>query len=392
MPWQEQSAMDERESFVADYLTEVWTMTELCACYGISGKTGYKWLGRYRAGGRAALADRSRRPRGHPDATPAAIVQRLLATRQRFPRWSAGKLVQWLRTRYPRTPWPGRTCAYALLARAAVPRDRRRPGPRRVPSARAGAALTIPTAPNHVWTTDFKGEFRLGDATLCHPLTVRDGYSRFVLRCEALAAEAYPYTRQAFERTFAVYGLPDTIRSDNGRPFASTGLAGLSRLSAWWMRLGIRVERIAPGHPEQNGSHEQFHRVLKHHTTRPPARTRALQQQRFDGFRREYNSERPHDALDGAPPVRFYERSSRRLPTRMPAIDYPRHWEVRGADRNGVITFRGRTIPVSRALADQDIALEEVDDAIWRVWYIVTPLGHFDERHWQWMKTGNSLD
>ena len=392
MPWQERSAMDQRESFVADYLTEMWTMTELCGCYGISGKTGYKWVGRYRGGGASALADRSRRPHGHPDTTPAPIVRRLVAARLRFPRWSAGKLVQWLRTRYPRTAWPGRTCAYAVLAREGIPRAPRRPGPRRGPRPVRAGALTIPTAPNHVWTTDFKGEFRLGDATMCHPLTLRDGFSRFVLCCDALVAEAYPYARRAFERAFAAYGLPDCIRSDNGRPFATTGLAGVSRLSAWWMRLGIRVERIAPGHPEQNGSHEQFHRVLKQDTTRPPAPTRAVQQQRFDSFRHEYNQERPHDALGGATPVRFYARSPRRLPARLPPIDYPSSWDVRGADSQGVITFRGRKINVTRALANEDLGLEEVDDAIWRVWYMVTPLGHFDERRWRWVNTGNSLD
>lgn len=388
MPWQERSAMDEREGFVAECLTELWTMGELCAWYGISRKTGYKWLARYQAGGRGALSDTSRRPHGHPATTSVRVVRRVLATRQRFPRWSAGKLVTWLQTHYPRTAWPGRTCAYAILARSGVPRAPRRPGPKRARPHEAGATLTQPTSANQVWTTDFKGEFRLGDGRYCHPLTLRDGFSRFVLRCDALAAESYPYTRQVFERAFASFGLPECIRSDNGRPFASTGLAGLSRLSVYWMRLGIRVERIAPGHPEQNGSHEQFHRVLKHATTRPPATTRAGQQGRFDRFRREYNEQRPHDALEGAAPATVYVRSPRRWPRQLAPLDYPSYWEVRGADSSGVITFHGRALNVTRALANEDVALEEVDDGVWRVWFVATPLGHFDERQWRWIRPG----
>ena len=386
MPWQERSAMEEREAFVAEYQTGLWTMTELSAVYGISRKTGHTWIARYAEGGRTALADQSRRPHAHPDTIPDRIVQRVVAARRRFPRWSAGKLVQWLETHYPRTEWPGRTTAYALLARAELPRAPRRPGPKRVRSPRQGSELTVPLAANQVWTTDFKGEFRLGNGTYCHPLTVRDGFSRCVLRCDALAAESYPYTRAMFDRAFARFGLPECIRSDNGRPFATTGLAGLSRLNVYWIRLGIRVERITPGCPEQNGSHEQFHRILKRDTTRPPAVTLGAQQRRFDAFCREYNEQRPHDALAGGVPATLYTRSHRPWSRALPTVDYPAHWEVRGADSTGVITFRGRPLNVTRALADQDIALEEIDDAIWRLWFVNTPLGHFDARRWSWIR------
>ena len=313
----------------------------------------------------------------------------MLEARARFPRWSVGKVLTWLARRYPRTAWPCRTTGYELVRRAGVPRAPKRPGP---PAGRPPAQmreLTEPLAANAVWTTDFKGKFRLGNGAYCHPLTLRDGFSRFVLRCDGVPSESYPYTRPLFERAFAAFGLPDCIRSDNGAPFASNGLAGLSRLSVWWMQLGIRVERIAPGCPEQNGSHEQFHRVLKRDTTRPPARSFAAQQHRFDAFRREYNDERPHDALAGAAPASLYTPSPRRLPRTMPAIDYPLHWEVRGADSSGVITFHGRPLNVTRALANHDIGLEEVDDAIWRVWFLATALGHFDERRWCWVRPGN---
>jgi len=389
MPWQERCAMDERVSFLAEYLTGLWTMTELCDRFSISRKTGYKWVQRYDAGGRPALADQPRRPHGHPHAVPERVVQRLLEVRARFPRWSMGKVVTWAARRYPRTAWPCRTTAYELMRRAGVPRAPKRPGPAGGRAPALVRELTEPLAANAMWTTDFKGKFRLGNGAYCHPLTLRDGFSRFVLRCDGLPAESYPCTRPLFERAFAQFGVPECIRSDNGTPFASSGLAGLSRLSVWWMQLGIRVERIAPGCPEQNGSHEQFHRVLKRDTTRPPARTAPAQQRRFDAFRREYNHERPHDALGGAAPASVYTPSERRLPRTLPPINYPQHWEVRGADSSGVITFHGRPLNVTRALANQDVGLEEIDDAIWRVWFLATPLGHFDERRWRWVRPGN---
>jgi putative transposase len=374
MPWQECCAMDQRRLFVGEYLAGLWTMTQLCDQFAISRKTGYKWLRRYDTGGSPALADQSRRPHGHPAATSDRIVQRLLETRTRFPRWSMGKIVTWLERRYPRTAWPCRTTAYDLMQRAGVARAPKRPGPTGGRPRTPGRALTEPLAPNSVWTTDFKGKFLLGNA-------------RFVLRCDGVSAESYPCTQPLFERAFAEFGLPECIRSDNGTPFASTGLAGLSRLSVWWMQLGIRVERIEPGCPEQNGSHEQFHRVLKRATTRPPAPTGPVQQRRFDAFRHEYNEERPHDALGGASPASLYTRSPRRLPRRLPAVEYPRYWEVRGADSSGVISFHGRPLNVTRALANQDLGLEEIDDARWRVWFLTTPLGHFDERRWRWIRS-----
>ena len=378
--------MDQRRVFVGEYLTGLWTMTQLCEQFAISRKTGYKWLGRYDGGGRPALADQSRRPHGHPAATSDRVVQRLLETRARFPRWSMGKVVTWLTRRYPRTAWPCRTTAYDLMQRVGVARAPKRPGPTGGRPSAPGYALTEPTAANAVWTTDFKGKFLLGNGSYCHPFTLRDGFSRFVLRCDGVPAESYPCTRPLFERAFAAFGLPECIRSDNGTPFASTGLAGLSRLSVWWMQLGIRVERIDPGCPEQNGSHEQFHRVLKRDTTRPPASTAASQQRRFDAFRDEYNKERPHDALAGASPASLYRRSPRRLPSRLPAMEYPRYWEVRGADSSGVISFHGRPLNLTRALANQDVGLEEIEDAVWRVWFLTTVLGHFDERRWRWTR------
>ena len=237
MPWQELSPMDLRLKFVKDWLSELYTMTELADAYDVSRKTGYKWVARYERGGRGALGDQSRRPRSHPATTDAAIVERLVGARRRFPHWSAPKLITWLAEQEPHRPWPHRTAAYELLRRQGLsrgtPRRRRRP-----PVARV---LTPPTRMNELWTTDFKGQFRLRDGCYCHPLTLRDALSRFVLRCDGLPRETYELTRPCFERAFREYGMPERIRSDNGRPFAGAGLAGLSQLSVWWLRLGIQL-------------------------------------------------------------------------------------------------------------------------------------------------------
>ena len=389
MPWQELSPMDLREEFVAEYETGWFTVTELCVGYGISRKTGHKWIRRYQQAGRPGLRDRSRRPWSHPRTTPPAIVAALLAARTRFPLWSAGKLVTWLRGEQPRQPWPTRACAYTLLARHGdeVARPRSGPSSQR---CRVGSVLVPPAAANAVWTTDFKGPFRVRDGRVCHPLTIRDGFSRYVLGCVSLAAESYALTRRVFARVFAEYGLPDAIRSDNGRPFAGPGLAGLSRLNVWWLQMGIRLERIAPGHPEQNGSHEQFHRVLKRHTTRPPAPTLRGQQRAFDRFCAEYNEERPHDALAGAVPALFYTPSTRALPAQLARPSYPLHWDVRSVDRIGQVSWHNRPLFLSTALHGHRVAFEEIAEAQWRVWFGRVPLGLFDERRRRWIVDGKS--
>jgi hypothetical protein len=236
------------------------------------------------------------------------------------------------------------------------------------------------TGPNAVWTTDFKGEFRTGDGVYCYPLTVRDAFSRFVLRCDAFLGRTTEATRRRFDRAFRDYGLPERIRSDNGGPFASPGLAGLSQLSVWWMRLGIIPERIAPGHPEQNGSHEQFHSVLKADTARPPAPNRTAQQQRFRRFCRVYNEERPHESLADRPPASCYVRSPRPLPTRLPPLEYPGHTEVRLVASNGCISWNGAPLFVATALAGEYVAFEEIDDALWTVYFATVALARYDER------------
>jgi transposase InsO family protein len=363
--------------FVTDWQRDCWTMSELCADYQISRKTGYKWVDRYEAAGPRGLHDQSRRPAHSPGATEAALVERLVALRTRHPRWGARKLLAVAARDDRHAAWPSRSTVCELLkARGLVA-----PRVRRHPHAHVPSVLAPLTAANQTWTTDFKGHFRTGDGTYCYPLTLRDGFSRFVLRCEAVAGPTYEATRPQFERAFADYGLPDRIRSDNGGPFASTGLRRLSRLSVWWIRLGIRLERIALGHPEQNGSHEQFHSVLKANTARPPAANARAQQRRFTRFCAEYNGDRPHEALGDRTPASCYQPSPRSLPTQVPPLEYPAHWEIRRVSTIGQVSWGAQALFLSGALAGEDVAFEEVDDGLWTVYFATLALGRYDERH-----------
>jgi transposase InsO family protein len=379
MPWREMSPMEQRLELIHEYESGLLTMTELATQYGVSRKTAYKWRERYEREGLLGLCDHSRRPHHSPFVTEAALVDALVAVRRRHPRWGAKKLLAVLRRRRPHAPWPARSTVAAWLKRRGLIEPRRRQACLRGPLA--AAPLAPSTRPNEVWTTDFKGEFRTGDSRYCYPLTLRDAFSRFTLRCDALIHRTVPETRRRFERAFAEYGLPERIRSDNGLPFASPGLGKLSQLSVWWLRLGIGLERIAPGHPEQNGSHEQFHAVLKAETARPPAANAAAQQRRFARFCREYNHERPHDALGDDPPAQHYYASPRPLPTRLPPLEYPGHVEVRRVASNGCVSWACAPLFLTTALAGEYVAFEEVDDGLWTIRFATVALARFDERH-----------
>jgi putative transposase len=376
MPWRELSPMEQRADFVREFESGLFTMTELAAQYGISRKTGYKWVAAYDARGLAGLQDRSRRPHHSPHATAEDVVAALLAVRRRHPRWGPKKLLTVAQRRHDAAVWPARSTIAALLKRRGWVTPRRRRG---APSLATAAARGVIRGPNEVWTVDYKGEFLTGDRRYCYPFTLRDGFSRYVLRCDALTAHTLAVTQPRFERAFAEYGLPDRIRSDNGPPFGGPGLGRLSTLAVWWIRLGIVPERIAPGHPEQNGSHEQFHRVLKAETARPPAPSARAQQRRFTRFCAEYNQDRPHESLHQTVPAQHYHRSSRPMPRRLPPLEYPGHAEIRRVDQNGYVSWR-TPLFVSVALADQPVAFEEVDDGIWTVTFATMVLGRFDER------------
>jgi len=376
MPWRSVTPMDERTRFIADWLQGFFTMTELCARYRVSRKTGYKWIGRYQNEGPAGLEDRPRAAKSCPHATPDDLVEAILAMRYLHPSWGAKKLLVKLHQRHPRAPWPARSTVCDLLKRyGLVAKGRRRPRP-----GHPGRPTTPMTEPNEIWTADFKGQFRTRDGVYCYPLTVEDGFSRFLLGCQALPGTLHEATRQVFHRLFHEYGLPQIIRTDNGTPFATTALGRLSRLSVWWIRLGIYPELIEPASPQQNGRHERMHRTLKAETTRPPAASSRGQQRLFHRFRHEYNVERPHEAIGQKTPASLYKPSNRRLPARLPQIEYPGHYEVRLVSLNGGIRWNSAWVNVSHVLGGEYVGLEAIDDRLWDVHFGPLRLGRLDER------------
>lgn len=376
MPWNEVSPMDQRVRFIADFASDYFSLAELCRRFGVSRKTAYKWIERYETEGPAGLSDRSRRPSSCSHQTPPVLVEALLECRRRHPTWGAKKLLRILGRQHPDWAWPARSTCSDLLKRHGLVTGRTR---RRDPG-HPGRPLTPMDEPNAIWTADFKGHFRTRDGEYCYPLTVVDGYSRYLLACQGLRSTAIDLARPVCQRLFAAYGLPRIIRTDNGVPFATTALGRLSTLSVWWIRLGITPELIEPAHPEQNGRHERLHRTLKAETTRPPAGNLPAQQKRFNAFRLEYNDERPHEALDQEPPASAYHPSSRALPAALPPIEYPGHFEVRLVSRNSGIRWKKHWVCVTHTLAGEYVGLEEVDDGRWDVYFGPLRLGRMDER------------
>jgi putative transposase len=376
MPWRERLPMDERVQFMGDYQRQLFTVTDLCDRYGVSRKTGYKWIARYGADGAAGLAIRSSRPRHSPQATAALVARAIVRLRKRYPRWGGKKILAVLGEREPSWALPAVSTANDILKRAGLVTG----GRRRRPVRHAGYVATPVTEPNRVWTADFKGQFRTTDAQLCYPLTVCDAWSRYLVRCVGLPSPTTCDTMAVFRRAFAEYGLPQRIRTDNGEPFAAASLGRLSRLSVWWIRLGIYPELIAPASPYQNGAHERMHRTLKADTTRPPAPNLVAQQQRFARFRRQYNHARPHEALGQRAPARLYESSTRPLPRQPPPLVYPGHFELRRVTAPGVMWWHSKPRVISTVLIGETIGLEPVDDGEWDLHFGPIRLGRFDER------------
>ena len=377
MPWSQTSPMDQRTQFIADYLRGCLSITELCALYDVSRKTGYKWIDRYLHYGPAGLDERSRKPRASPNQTDQAIVSALLEVRRRHPSWGAKKLLTLLHKSHPRWELPGRSTVCDILNRhGMVPKQRAR---RRI--GHPGKPTTSILAPNDLWCADFKGQFKTGNGIYCYPLTVTDGYSRYLLSCQALNSTAVIGAKPVFTRLFKEYGLPARIRTDNGVPFATTSLARLSALSAWWVRLGVMPELIEPGKPQQNGSHERMHRTLKDETTRPAAGNLSAQQRKFNHFRDEFNNERPHEALDQQTPASQYQPSLREMPEKIPPLEYPNRFEVRYVSANGGISWNKHFVCVSSVCTGEYVGFEEIDNGIWNVYFGPLKLGRFDERH-----------
>lgn len=367
--------MDQRVAFIADWLRDEWTMSALAERYGISRKTAYKWVERYDADPAHGLAERSRAPKVHGRAMAEDVQRAVLALRRAHPRWGPKKLRAVLREREPRRAWPATSTMGDLLRREGVSQPRRR--------TRYVVPLTQPLAaaqaPNDVWTADFKGWFRTVDGTRCDPLTIADACSRFVFCCRIVAPTGQG-VRPWFERTFREYGLPRALRTDNGTPFATTGAGHLSQLAVWWLKLGIQLDRIDPGHPEQNGRHERFHLTLQEETTNPPAPTARQQQARFDRMRGEFNAERPHEALGQHPPARVYVASPRPYPARLEDPWYDATHQVRRVRPTGQIKWHGELVFISEAVRREPVGLVETERGDWLVRFMHVELGRIDRR------------
>jgi len=321
MAWQETCVLDERFKFVSEVLEGSYSMSELCAAYNISRKTGYKWLERYNRYGLAGLNDMSRAAHNHPNALCQAMRTAILGIKYDFPHWGPAKIAYRLRKLNSNwSGYPALSTIGQLLKREGLVSSRKR---RRRATATHGG-LTTGTDVNDVWCADFKGHFSTADSSRCNPLTITDNISRYLLCCQHLKRMNYTLVKRQFERVFREHGLPVVIRTDNGTPFSSRGLCGLSRLSAWWIKLGIHPERIEPGNPQQNGRHERMHRTLKQETASGPASNLKSQQKRFDKFKFDYNQHRPHEALDMNTPSSLYKSSSRQFPSKLLEPHYPR--------------------------------------------------------------------
>jgi transposase InsO family protein len=366
--------MEERARFVFAYEQDEQSMTELCREHGISRECGYRWVRRYRRSGLAGLVELDRDAVSHPNQTAGELEAAVLELRQAHMRWGPRKLKRILERDQPGRGWPAASTMGEILKRAGlvVPRKKRRKTePYTEPLAHAVEA-------NRVWCADFKGWFRAGDGTRIDPLTITDAWSRYLLRAQAVEKTDTERVRAIFEAAFRQYGLPEAIRTDNGAPFASSAVGGLSRLAVWWIKLGITPERIQAGHPEQNGRHERMHRTLKLEVK--AADNWRAQQRELDRFRRDYNEVRPHEALDMQTPASVYEASPRPYPARVPEVEYPDTMRVRSVKSHGHFRWNKHDVFLSEVLWGEPVGLLEVDDGAYTVYFAHLPLARFDAR------------
>ncbi len=366
--------VDERTRFVLEYDSGSFTMAELCRIYGIARKTGYVWVERYEVEGLAGLKDRCNGAGNHPNQTDSGIEERIVQLKHAHPSWGAKKLRAHLLAKKKGVKWPVVSTFGEILRREGLSTPQRK-------------RLRIPlyTKPfekvekaNQIWCADFKGWFRTGKGERIDPLTMTDAHSRYLLRCQSVEKTNTEQVQAIFAAAFREYGLPQRIRTDNGAPFASRAIAGISRLSIYWMKLGIAPERIKPGHPEQNGRHERMHRTLKAETAKPPAANRRAQQKAFDRFRQQFNEERPHEALQLKTPASCYQSSPRIYPDRIPEPEYDCNIKPKRVYPDGTFFWKGTQIFISKSLGGESIGMEPIDDRYWDVHFATFPLARFD--------------
>jgi transposase InsO family protein len=377
MPWKESSAMDEKASFILEWESGESTVSELCKSFGISRSLGYRYIARYLLQGVAGLQEQSRAPRRVWNRTSKEVEEAIVEWRRKRPRLGPLKLQEKLRKRQRAGKLPGVSTIALILKRYGLVKKRRR-----VRRIREVHPIFEAKAPNEIWSVDFKGEFRMGNMRYCYPLTVMDAYSRYVLAVVGMHRPTFEGTKAVFQALFRKHGLPKQIHSDNGEPFASAvSLSRLTRLAVWFMDLGIEPVYSDPGHPEHNGSHERMHEELKAEATRPPGYSLGPQQRKLDAFRRDYNEERPHQALGQRKPKEFYNNSPRRLPRKIVKWSYPEGMSVKYVCRNGALRWGGsKWVVVSTTLIEKYVGLQEMAKGKWRVYYRDKLLGYLDER------------
>jgi putative transposase len=375
MSWQNIREETEKLKFIGDWLKKEYSFSDLCKCYQISRKTGYKLINRYQQEGETAIMPRSHARHQHPNMVSYEVQQRLLLLKYRYPKWGPNKLRDWLLLNEAEGKWPATSTIGDFLKKNGLVKPkkyRKRVPPHTEPFIDCDK-------PNRVWSADFKGQFKVGE-DYCYPLTISDNYSRFLLLCKGLKGPTLKETMEGFRQVFIEYGLPEAIRTDNGQPFAGQGIRGLTQLSIWWVKLGIRLERIKAGHPEQNGRHERMHRTLKEETASPAKEDFITQQQSFDAFKRQYNEERPHQALQGKRPADVYQASSRSLITLEPEVIYPSDFEIRVVRTNGEIKWCGKKYYMSDLLYGEPLGFQIIDDGKALIHFAQLKLGIVDAK------------
>lgn len=376
MPWNETSPMDEKLRFIALLQQGEYSMTELCAAFGISRKTGYKWRERYAEGGPGALVDRPPIAKSHPFETDRTVMDLILEERRMRPTWGPRKIVAYLERKWPEHHFPAHSTVASIFKRHGLSKPRRR----RAKTPLFSGDLTPSERPNAVWCADFKGHFALGDRKRCYPLTITDNYSRYLLHCEALLRTDFTATRNGFIRAFQAYGMPEVVRTDNGTPFATNAPGGLSRLSVLLIKIGVRPERIKPGKPTQNGRHERMHRTLKQEVCRTPASTRLGQQRAFEKFRIEFNEIRPHQALENKTPAALYQPSHRPVPDRMGDPEYPDDFDIVRVRFDGSLKHEGHHVMLTELLSGERVGIRDDDERGWTVFFGPIELGTLERR------------
>lgn len=375
MGWMECNKMDEKLKFIARYL-EGEKIAPLCREFGITRPTGYKLIERYKTMGQCALVEQKRTPHRYANSLPIAVEAMILDLKREYPNWGAPKIREKIIKKFPEVKAPAKSTVHAVLDRHGLVKHRL--GRKRFKAT--GTPLEHVKEANQLWCADYKGEFMLGNRQYCYPLTITDYASRYLITCDALASTREEFAFEVFSRAFKEFGLPDSIRTDNGVPFASgQSFYNLTKLSVWWLRLGINVERIRPGHPQENGRHERMHLTLKLETTRPPRETLVAQQEAFDNFIGIFNNERPHEGIENKYPSEIYKKSERELKPLEPLF-YPMHDKTIRITDCGRICDRGLKVNLSRAFAGQEVGIKEMEDGIWVVSFLDYDLGYFDEK------------